>query len=808
MRTRLSTLCGVSFLCLVSSPAWAQSTPEASPAAGAADAAPQASDADGPQLADIVVTAQRREESVSKVPISITVVGGEALKARAISNLQDITLTIPNFQITQTGLATQTFIRGIGTGNDPAFEQSVAQYVDGVSYGRAQLTRTPFFDVGRIEVLRGPQSILFGKNSTAGAVSIVSALPTSALAAGVTTTYTPEFNQTETTAFVSGPIADGLTARAAVRYLNEKGYVRNTTLDRTEPRRDEFAARGTIRYDGGGVRLTLKGEYSKFNLFGRDIEVIHDIATRTITTGALAGQPLTYANSLTLRGAAGALVDTNFNDRRQANTPDTDRTRLYNATLTTEFDVGASTLTSVTSFVDYERGYLGDLDFTGANILAGLTDERYRQASQELRIVTPASAPLSFTGGLYYEYNRLAYDDGASFGPDTGKVVAPPAPASLAALAFLAGTEGTRNYRQRSDSYAAFGQLTWRIADRLRLIGGARVTLDDKHGTRVLVARTGSNDFNAPLVTSPLIIAVYQGGIRYALNNPGGAGHNLRGYRSRTRFVPSATVEFDLAPDALLFGSYKEGYKGGGFNARSNSNANFEFDDEFVKQWEGGFRARFAQNRGSFGVTGYRATYSNLQVSQFDGTVGFNVTNAGRSRAQGVEADARFAVARGITLGASASYLDFKYLDFRRGQCAFGQTPNGDVVNGVALCDYTGLRGRFTPKWNLTGSLGVDRGLTDTLRLRGSLDVSYKSAHNINDTLDALGYIDGYTIVDARLGVGGKNWDVTAIGRNLLNERFPTYSANVPFASFVGANTQYATVSRPRSVAVQLSLRY
>ena len=204
--------------------------------------AEQPGEADNPAVLNtIVVTAQRREQDATRVPISIEVIGGEDIADTAISTLEEVTLSVPNFQITQTGLTTQTYIRGIGSGNDPAFEQSVAQFVDGVSYGRAQLTRAPFFDLQRVEVLRGPQSILFGKNSTAGALSIITAQPTDYLEAGATATYTDVFEGFEGQAFVSGPLADGLSARLAVRGLTENGYVFNTTKDRTQSfRRKKF----------------------------------------------------------------------------------------------------------------------------------------------------------------------------------------------------------------------------------------------------------------------------------------------------------------------------------------------------------------------------------------------------------------------------------------------------------------------------------------------------------------------------------------------------------------------------------------
>ena len=763
-----------------------------------ADAGKQV-EAKDPELTEIIVTAQRREQSASRVPISITVVGGEELADRGVSTLQDVTLSIPNFQIAQTGLSTQSFIRGIGSGSDPAFELSVAQYIDGVSFGRAQLTRTPLFDVGRVEVLRGPQSILFGKNSTAGAVSIISNQPTKDLSAGLTTTYTPTFGQVETTAYASGPVSDTIGARFAIRHVDEGGYVHNITRNQRQPQREEIAARAILNFDGGtGFRLALKGEYSKFDVDGRDIEVIHDVATRTIPAGPSAGQPLTFAAGLGLRGLPGVLTNTSLDGRREADIADFDDTRLVNLTLTAEVDIGGSTITAVTGYLDYGRKAEFDLDFTSANILGGGLREKYEQVSQELRIATPADAALSFVGGLYYEHNVLDYVDITGFGPN------------LAQLGFgvIANVGVRRDFKQRSDSYSGFGQLTLRIGDSLRLIGGLRVSRDEKDATRLLSARTGQFDYDGPLTLSPAVIGTLQAGLGFSLNNIGGAGHNIAGARARTQYVPSATIEFDVSPETLLFASYKEGFKGGGFNARANNNRSFEFDDETVNAWEAGLRTRFAGNRGSFGLTAYRAEYSNLQLTQFDGTVGFNVGNAGGTRTQGVETDVRFAIARGVTVSAAASYLDFKYLDFRRGNCAFVETPSGDIVNGVPLCNYTGRRGRFAHEWNLSGSLSVDRPVSSAINIRGSLEASYKSSHDVHDNLDPLGRVEGYTILDARLGFGGENWDLTVIGRNLLDEVFPTYAANVPFASSLGANTQYATRSRGRSVAVQIALRY
>lgn len=743
----------------------------------------------------IVVTAQRREQDLNRVPISIEVLGGDKLADTGISTLEEVTLSVPNFQITQTGLTTQTYIRGIGSGNDPAFEQSVAQYVDGVSYGRAQLTRAPFFDLERVEVLRGPQSILFGKNSTAGALNIITAEPTDLVEAGLTATYTPAFDGVEGQAFVSGPLAPNLAGRIAVRGLSEDGFVYNTVKDRDEPQREELAGRGTLQYDSGAFKATLKGEYSTFDVTGRNLLVSQDVATRTLPNGA----PLDFATALAGAGLPGVLQDTSFNYRRQADADDYDRTDFWNATLTTETELGDSLLTTVTGFLGYDRTTSVDLDFTSASILGALTRENYEQISQEVRVTTPDDRTLSVVGGAYFEHNRLDYSDVTSFGPNLTNL----------GYGVISDLGVARDFEQTSSTYAVFAQVQWRVSDRLRVIPGLRIAIDDKTASRTLVARQGAFSFDGPLVTAPTPIVVLQSALGFSLNNPvAGTGHDLSRSRSESNVVPSVALEFDVTDDVLLFGSYREGYKGFGFDARSSNNQSFGFDDEYVNAYEAGIRASFANNAASVGLTLYRSTYSDLQISQFDGTVGFNVGNAGKTRTQGAEATARYTIAPGIAFNLSAAYLDFEYLDFRRGNCAFGETPDGDVVNGVPLCDYTGERGRFTPKWNLYGGLNVDRPLFGDIRLKANADISYTGEHNVHDNLDPAGIVDGYTMVDARIGFGTDRWTIAAVGRNLLDERFRTYAAQVPFASNVGANTQYATASRPRSVAVQLQLRY
>ena len=760
---------------------------------GAAVAALSAALGGAPALAQqldvITVTAQKREQDVTDVPISISVVTGETLDDFEIGTLDDLQLSVPNFQVTQTGIGTQMYIRGIGTGNDPAFEQSVAQFIDGVSYGRARLTRAPFFDLERVEVLRGPQSVLFGKNTTGGALSLITARPTTEFEAGVDLSYMFDTEEMTLDAHVSGPLSENLSGRLAMRTASTGGFVATPNLGEDGPQEDDFAIRGTLFFTPThNFDATLKVEHNSFDTEGREIEVSQDVAVG----------PFTYAQALNAVGLTGAMTNTQFDFIRDADADEYSNNTVSNVTLTTNTDFDAGTLTTVTGYVSYDRDELADLDFTNYYILTGLVTEQYEQFSQEIRFSSDTSERLSWITGAYFQSSTLDTSDVTGFG------------GSIANLGFapLANVGIERAYEQDSTAYALFAEATFHATDRLRLIGGLRWTYEEKDASRQIVATTAPDAFGAPLATNPATLGILSAGLGVALNNPGMAGHDLNQSREEDRLTPSLTIEFDATDTTMLFASYKEGFKGGGFDVRGNSTAFFEFDEETVTAYEAGLRSDLLDGRMQFNATAYFAQYENLQISQFDGTIGFNVGNAGETEVAGIDLDTRIALTDALTLSAGLSYLDFEYTDFRRGNCAFGETPDGDVVDGVQLCDYTGRRGRFTPEMTGFARLDYVRPMQNGVDFVSTLNVGYTGEHNIHDNLDSDGEVEAYTLVDLRIGLDAERWGVALVGRNLLDEEILTFSANVPFASSVGANTHYSVPLRPQVFGVQGSLRF
>ncbi|NNM01317.1 MAG: TonB-dependent receptor plug domain-containing protein, partial [Gammaproteobacteria bacterium] len=347
-----------------------------------------AQDGDELVLEEVIVTAQQRVESLQDVPVSVNAVAGEKISEAGIEKIEDIALYVPNLSMSETGIGTNLYLRGIGSGINNGFEQSVGMYVDGIYYGRPQLTRVPFLDLERVEVLRGPQMILFGKNSIAGAISMITAKPTDEFEASVSGLYEVNFNEREITAIVSGPLVEGLRGRVAIQKRDIDGYIDNITLGRDEPQRDELFVRGTLAWDvTPDLDVSLKIEYGEFDVTGRQVEItadqpilpIADYFVPPTLAAIFPGQ--SYAQVLNSLGADASVLNTTQDFDRSASGPEFSNNVIKNVTLTGNWALGEHTLTSITGYLNYEFVEECDCDFTGANIFTVPAQENFEQFS-------------------------------------------------------------------------------------------------------------------------------------------------------------------------------------------------------------------------------------------------------------------------------------------------------------------------------------------------------------------------------------------------------------------------------------------
>ncbi|MBN4075475.1 TonB-dependent receptor [Gammaproteobacteria bacterium AH-315-E17] len=760
-----------------------------------------------PMLQEILVTAQKREESLADVPISVNVISAEVLENNNINKIADITEYVPNMTMTETGVSTQMYIRGIGSGNNQGFEQSVGQYIDGIYYGRQQLIRAPFFDLERAEVLRGPQSILFGKNTIAGALNLTTARPTDETEIAISGLYEFESNQTEVNAVFSGALSDNFRARLALRTYTEDGYINNTFRNVNEADRDETSARLSLEWDATPeLTISLKLETNSFDAKGRQIEIIQDSA-------ALAG-PFTGLNYAQI--TAGVLgqptMESAFDYNRQANANEFSNNNLDNLTLNIEYDLNGNTLTLVSGLVQYDFTERCDCDYTPSSVFEVGLQEDYDQFSQEIRLSSPQGGVIDWVGGLYFQSSEMDSTEEIDIPTDsilgTLAVLNP----ALALMANLPGTQAKRLNAHESDLWAVFAQGTWNVSDSLRFTLGARFTNEDKDATR----RIDILDLATSAITAnPLAaIAFNEFFLLHSVQTLGytastgitSPGHNLVGSLSEDSFTPMINVQWDVMDNTMLYASYTEGFKAGGFDARANNPFSFEFQEEEAKSIELGSKSLLVNGRFEINAALFFTDYDDLQVSQFDGALGFNVGNANKTEVMGLELDGRYAATDNFTIGYAYSYLDFEFKDFRNGNCFNGQTPDGAIVNGIQLCDFTGKSGQYTPENNLSLFFDYSYYLNSDIELFANLNLNYTGGQNVHDNLDPQYVIDSRTNVNLRFGARNDNWRISLIGKNLSNEDVLTYAGNAPIsANLFGTNTFYGFIGRPRQIALEIA---
>ncbi len=767
-------------------------------------------------LEEILITAQKRVQKLQDVPISVNTLSGEKIEDAGITSIERIADYIPSFNMTQTGIGTNIAIRGISSGVNQGFEQSAAQFVDGIHYGRSQLARSPFLDIERIEVLRGPQSIIFGKNSTAGAISITTAKPTDDFEGKISALYEPEYGEQDLRLVLSGPFSDTFSGRLAILSSSVDGYMENITLNRDESGDDNRVVRGSLRWQPtDDWDINLKIEDGSFDSDGRNIEVV-----KPVTYAAPGSTGITqYRDALNTLTQGQYWMNTAQDWKRESN-GDYSYNDTANQTLSIEYEMENHTITSVTGHNAYNYEELCDCDFTGAPGFTILSDEDYTQFSQELRIASAEDQTFSYLAGVFFQNSSLDFHD--TIGVPTNSFIATAFVSRLGATAAnaLRGASTQRDFEQDTNLSAIFAQGTWNFTDTSRLILGARFTQETKDAMRHQYHVTPSG------VTLP------QGGISDAYNSLWSIfkvdPHTVDGDRDESAFTPLITYQWDINSTDMLYATYTTGFKSGGFDVRSNAAPNtlggiyngpspipniegtWEFEEEKVNNFELGGKFLFG-GAAELNVALFRSEFTDMQTSQFDGSLSFNVTNAGEALVQGLEVDGRWAVTDPVLLRGGVAFIDFEYTDFKNAQCYFGQVDNiGPAGDGV--CDATGKRREFTPE--IQGNLGVDYTVEFSgMKLVSTLDVIYSSDYLTTPSLDPKFKQDAYTKINARIALSGNDdmWELALIGKNLTDEAIVSYANGLPVSSTLTSGTgsaYYAFYEKPVTVALQGTIKF
>ena len=786
---------------------------------------------DGRALLDeITVTAAYREQGLQDVPVSVSAVTGDMIANVGLQKVEDIQFLVPNFTMTETGISTNIFIRGIGSGINQAFEQSVGTYIDGVYYGRAQQARAPFLDLERVEVLRGAQSILFGKNSVAGALNITTAKPSQEFEGSIFVSNEFEDSETIVEGVLSGAFSDTVRARVAVRSRELDGYMTNATLNRDEPNREDWTVRGTLQADlTPDLTATLKVEVGEFDVTGRHIEIVNEQpAAAGPFTGLLYNQAL--ANVFMQDPSVLNVVQ---DDVRSSN-GDFSNNESTSYVLTLDWGLGEHDLKSVSAFSDFEYDEFCDCDYTGAVVFGAALQEQYEQFSQEFRLSSPLRDDYDYILGVYYQTSEHDYKDQIIVPANSvlvpalnGNALLPPGSGTA-----IAASKADRVAFVENDVLSAFAQFNWHLNDAWTLQLGGRITKDERDGRRTLrILGLDSNPLPpaqglAPVIYSAAFRITSEELVPIATIDPTAAFLLARdgtlpvsGTRDKTKFSPEVKLVWDAADDALLYFTWAQGFKSGSFDFRANNRGvsptmaeSFEFDDEEATNFELGGKFSLAGGAAEINAAAFFTDFSDLQISIFDSGLGFNVGNAATAEVIGLEVDGRWAATENLTITGGFAVTDFEFTNFENGQCYFGKAPNVDFDGDDTpeLCSYTGNSNQMVSDFQ--GNLGFNFNypVFDDMEFTALVDIFYTSEYDASATFDPALVQDGYSMYNLRLGIGPTdgNWEIAVLGKNLGDEKVLQFGGDTPLASTFGFKSNYAFYSRGRQFTLQGVLRF
>ena len=706
-------------------------------------------------LGDIVVTAQRREESLQSVPIAVTAVTGDTLISRGVTDVSQLAKFVPGFNFGRTGSDARPAMRGIRTANNEVNgDPVIGYYIDGIYQSRTSQAILGFVDVARVEVQRGPQGTLYGRNTIGGNITVTTNEPTNEVDFGGTLTV-GNYRRARFEGFVNTPLTDTLAFRVAGAFENQNGYVKNDynrSADLFDVR--QRFVRGSLKFEPTEqFTAVLRAEYS-FNggvgdsAFGyKQIGTYIDTGTCQPFFNATLVPINSRANNLdgiadctttaaTPTRAAGVGVDLGIPIYRPGEKYRVDndyrtfrRLKQFATSLDMSYDLGAFALRSITGYVDFTGNRTSDSDFSASTIAIDLQNTTTETFSQELQVLSNPGGQIDYVAGLFYYRDRLGSLFINQQQPAIVRSTAGPAVAR-------AQGNGTYNYnRTKLESKAAYAQVTFHATDALSLTGGARYTSDRKqffnasaNGILPLPVAGQPNPLTLITLATPLVPdSVYGvrpsncGGSVTATINIDAAGRYVgANYCPRTfnELTYRAAADYQITPANLLYASVSSGFRSGGFNAgQLQAQSAPTFEPETVTAFEVGSKNRLFGNTLQFNLSAFYNRYKDLQEPRpviIGGTVISTIFNAATARAYGLEAETIWQPTSELTIGANISYLNAKYSRFENVPLPYGASilvndaaaTAPTIVNGVTIA-AAGQRRVFAPGYSCAPIAGT-----------------------------------------------------------------------------------------------------
>lgn len=743
------------------SPAFAQDTAPPASADEAATAANPAPDS-GAATQNITVTARRTSESLQRVPAAVS-----AFNARALDRLQaqdpvGLQGAVPNLNIVQgrgSSNATNIFIRGVGQPDAlQTFDPAVGVYVDGVYFSRIRGTQFDLLDLDRVEVLRGPQGTLYGKNTIGGALSFVTRRPGNDLRADLSATY-GNYNELDLRGAISGPIANGVSIGIAALHSQHDDYVQDRVLDRGYNNKNTEAVRGTIALTpSSNVRIDISGDYSQDRAH-LNVGVPQNSLT-TLFAGPLLALPTNPQNY-------------DFTGRTTPSLPNSTRLDHWGVSMNAAFDVTDTlTLRSITAYRDLKTRDYVDIDATQLQVGDVFVGVDQNQLSQEFQ-ANYNSGPIQAVAGLYYLREHIVSHQEAFANDLVGPVL------------------GNPTFRRTIDddlvtkSYAAYTNISLEVSPRLRLSAGGRYTSESKD-----YFRTTSTFSSSPLLTSVTPFTF----------DASDTWHN---------FSPMASIDYSFGPNAMVYARVARGFQSGGFNGRANSVAErTEYQPEKATTYEVGVRSTIASQL-RLNVTAFYNDYQDFQArvagTGTDALTGLpspvlSVINAGALHIKGVEVEANWTPAPGLLFDTQIGYLDAQYATF-----ADTRFPGGSRAF---------QRPAFAPRWTwrLGGQYEANMGSSGHLTFGGALRYRSQTALAVDNTviptttrIDGL-FQPGYWLADARLvyETQDRRYSLGLYVQNIFDNAYKTDGQE--FSSIGSIRTAY--YGAPRTMMVRAGIHF
>jgi len=718
-------------------------------------------------LEEVVVTATKRAAGLQDVPIAISVVGGEKLEQFGVTELDELSAYLPNVHIGETGGNSIIFIRGIGSGNNTGFEQSVGTFIDGVYFGRSRNARAAFLDIERVEVLKGPQSTLFGKNTIAGAINITTAQPEDAFGAYIDAGYETELEGVSMTGMVTGAISDTVRGRLVAKHYEREGWMDNqfrapagsglSDGDNGASQENDII-RGTLVWDAtDNLTLNLKAEYGEFYTEGSLSKFLIEEPTPTVTgftSAELHGwNDPDYAKT----------VGQNYRQSQTGGFPgrhiedDMDNSILQ---LTADYAMGEYSLRSISAFTEYEFDNCIDVDYSSIDLADQCVGESHEQFTQEFLLSSPLGQNVEWLAGLYYQDATLDVDNTLGLAwsglpPVEALVLSLVGPLPSTSLDAMHQTQ----LQQNTETWSAFASFTWHITDRFRTIVGLRYSDDekdiDKENLTTALAGPGTS-----VLPDAVLNSIYTSALPLFTN------HAYKLDRSEDHTTGDLKFQYDLTDEIMAYFTYATGYKAGGFDTSNLRDQSREFEDETVESLELGMKMTLWDGRARVNMALFEGTYEDMQVSTFVGA-GFVVGNAAESTSRGFEADFELALTDSVMLNGAFAFLDAEYDSYEDA----GPTIDQQIA-GMRTQDLSGETLNFAPEFS--GNVGIvySNSLTDGLDLDLGLDLLYSDEIEIAPDNDSRVTQDSYTKVNARIALVSSDgaWSVALVGKNLTDE--------------------------------------